>query len=246
MLADWIIDLAEHGGYIAQMTSVPGVAQRTGATIYYVELFPEGCRARSKTGAGADAGAGRCRYRAGFRTDGSRPRHHPRPGDALPHHPPPRPTASIRCWSVLHWPTAALMRVRCSYRTDEAARRLHAFDMASIADATGSLISSVMFGALAGSGTLPFQKMAFEATIRRGGVGVEPSVRAFNAGFEAASSGTRAGAAGRAAVRSGGARCRRTAPGRTHRRAVDRVASDRECGWCGSPITRARITRNFT
>ena len=28
-------------GYIAQMTSVPGVAQRTGATNYYVELFPK-------------------------------------------------------------------------------------------------------------------------------------------------------------------------------------------------------------
>ena len=41
VLADWIIDLAEHGGYLAQMTSVPGVAQRTGATIYYVELFPK-------------------------------------------------------------------------------------------------------------------------------------------------------------------------------------------------------------
>ena len=39
VLADWIVDLAEHGGYLAQATSVPGVAQRTGATIYYVELF---------------------------------------------------------------------------------------------------------------------------------------------------------------------------------------------------------------
>ena len=41
VLAEWIVDLAEHGGYIAQMTSVPGVAQRTGATNYYVELFPK-------------------------------------------------------------------------------------------------------------------------------------------------------------------------------------------------------------
>ena len=30
----------EHNGYLAQTTSVPGVAQRTGATIYYVELYP--------------------------------------------------------------------------------------------------------------------------------------------------------------------------------------------------------------
>jgi indolepyruvate ferredoxin oxidoreductase beta subunit len=40
VLADWIVDLAEAAGYRAQMTSVPGVAQRTGSTIYYVELFP--------------------------------------------------------------------------------------------------------------------------------------------------------------------------------------------------------------
>src|SRR5258706_9171580 len=41
VLADWIVDLAEHAGYRAQTTSVPGVAQRTGSTIYYVEIFPE-------------------------------------------------------------------------------------------------------------------------------------------------------------------------------------------------------------
>jgi indolepyruvate ferredoxin oxidoreductase beta subunit len=40
VLADWIVSLGEHNGHIAQTTSVPGVAQRTGATIYYVELFP--------------------------------------------------------------------------------------------------------------------------------------------------------------------------------------------------------------
>src|SRR4051794_27355776 len=40
VLADWIVDLGEHNGYIGQTTSVPGVAQRTGATIYYVELYP--------------------------------------------------------------------------------------------------------------------------------------------------------------------------------------------------------------
>ena len=40
VLADWLIDLAESNGFVAQATSVPGVAQRTGATIYYLELFP--------------------------------------------------------------------------------------------------------------------------------------------------------------------------------------------------------------
>ena len=38
VLADWITDVAERNGYLAQSTSVAGVAQRTGATIYYVEM----------------------------------------------------------------------------------------------------------------------------------------------------------------------------------------------------------------
>src|SRR5712692_2541338 len=42
VLADWIVDLAEHAGYLAQTTSVPGVAQRTGSTVYYIEIFPKG------------------------------------------------------------------------------------------------------------------------------------------------------------------------------------------------------------
>ena len=40
VLADWLIEIAEAEDYIAQSTSVPGVAQRTGATTYYIEVFP--------------------------------------------------------------------------------------------------------------------------------------------------------------------------------------------------------------
>src|SRR5579863_4644340 len=39
VLVDWIVALAESQNWVAQSTSVPGVAQRTGATIYYVELI---------------------------------------------------------------------------------------------------------------------------------------------------------------------------------------------------------------
>jgi indolepyruvate ferredoxin oxidoreductase beta subunit len=45
VLADWIVALAETEGWIAQSTSVPGVAQRTGATIYYIEMLPPGTAA---------------------------------------------------------------------------------------------------------------------------------------------------------------------------------------------------------
>ena len=40
MLTEWLVDIARHAGYAAQSTSIPGVAQRTGATTYYVEVFP--------------------------------------------------------------------------------------------------------------------------------------------------------------------------------------------------------------
>ncbi|HKS61164.1 MAG TPA: 2-oxoacid:acceptor oxidoreductase family protein, partial [Xanthobacteraceae bacterium] len=40
VLADWLVAVAELHGWIVQATSVPGVAQRTGTTVYYVEMSP--------------------------------------------------------------------------------------------------------------------------------------------------------------------------------------------------------------
>ena len=40
VLAEWLADSARRAGYPAQATSIPGVAQRTGATTYYLEFFP--------------------------------------------------------------------------------------------------------------------------------------------------------------------------------------------------------------
>ena len=37
VLVNWIIALFETNGWMAQSTSVPGVAQRTGATVYYID-----------------------------------------------------------------------------------------------------------------------------------------------------------------------------------------------------------------
>ncbi len=40
VMADWLMEAATARGYPAQATSIPGVAQRTGATTYYLEIFP--------------------------------------------------------------------------------------------------------------------------------------------------------------------------------------------------------------
>src|SRR5450756_2733845 len=40
VLTDWIVSAAAKAGYPVQSTSIPGVAQRTGATTYYIGIFP--------------------------------------------------------------------------------------------------------------------------------------------------------------------------------------------------------------
>jgi indolepyruvate ferredoxin oxidoreductase beta subunit len=54
--------------------------------------------------------------------------------------------------------------------------------MASLAEQAGSVVSSVLFGALCASGALPFPRAAFEAAIRAGGIGVAASLRGFALG----------------------------------------------------------------
>lgn len=41
VLADWLVTAARIDGLQAQATSIPGVAQRTGATTYYFEVYPQ-------------------------------------------------------------------------------------------------------------------------------------------------------------------------------------------------------------
>ena len=190
VLADWIIDLAEHSGYIVQLTSVPGVAQRTGATNYYLEIFRR------------PVNGGREPVMALI----------PMPGDidvviaselmeagrAIQRGlvTPDRTTLIASTNRVFSMTERIAM---ADGRVDEtalfegcrsAAKSFYAFDMAALAEASGSVISAVLFGALAGARALPFERTAFEAAIRRGGVGIQASLAAFTAGFEAALAGT--------------------------------------------------------
>src|SRR5690606_10524695 len=42
VLTSWIVAVAQARDWPVQSTPVPGVAQRTGATTYYIEILPEG------------------------------------------------------------------------------------------------------------------------------------------------------------------------------------------------------------
>src|SRR5437588_8060348 len=191
VLADWIIDLAENNHYIAQLTSVPGVAQRTGATIYYLETDPRGgiadaahepVLALMPTPGDVDIviaselmEAGRAIQR-GLIT-------------------PDRTTLIASTNRVLAMTEKIAMadgrvdpeKLVEACRT--AAKTMHAFDMAALAEATGSVISAVLFGTIAAAGVLPFPRQAFEGAIKRGGVGIAASLAAFTAGFETTTSG---------------------------------------------------------
>ncbi len=87
VVSDWLIDVARRSGYLAQATSVPGVAQRTGATIYYLEFFPVAAFAGRRAPAHlcADAESRRCGRGDRLGNHGSRPRDAARAGDR-PHH----------------------------------------------------------------------------------------------------------------------------------------------------------------
>jgi indolepyruvate ferredoxin oxidoreductase beta subunit len=82
------------------------------------------------------------------------------------------------------------------------AKRVVLFDMDAMAENHHSVISSVMLGALGGSGVLPFRKAAFEAAIKKGGIAVTTNLAAFEDAWQCAE---RGGAEEPAAREAGGA-----------------------------------------
>lgn len=183
VVTDWMVATAERNGWVAQATSVPGVAQRTGATIYYVEMTRTDGRqpvlALSPSAGDIDIvvaaelmEAGRAVQR-GFVT-------------------PDRTTliaSAHRAFGILEkaapgdgigdgGAVSGVLR--------QAAQRLILHDMETVAQSCGSVISASLFGALAGSGALPFPRESYEETIRESGKGVAASLRAFAAGYDIA------------------------------------------------------------
>jgi indolepyruvate ferredoxin oxidoreductase beta subunit len=61
------------------------------------------------------------------------------------------------------------------------ARQLVIDDFQALAARHGSVISAALFGALAGSGALPFTREQFEAVVQRSGIGVQASLEAMRA-----------------------------------------------------------------
>jgi indolepyruvate ferredoxin oxidoreductase beta subunit len=186
VLTKWLVDIAKANDYLAQSTYVAGVAQRTGATVYCVELFPmEQMRSSGREPVfttypvpgdvdlvvvGEFAETGRA-IQKGFVT--------------------PNITTLIasthRVYSVTEKMAMGDGIIDQAPVVDvalKAARKFIAFDMAACADGTHSVISAVLLGAIAASRALPFDRAAFEAAIRAEGKAVESNLAGFRAGFE--------------------------------------------------------------
>jgi indolepyruvate ferredoxin oxidoreductase beta subunit len=188
VVADWLVEVASREDYIAQSTSVPGVAQRTGATIYYLEFYP----------------------RSGVEAHGREPVFAlmPQPGDVdivvaselaeagrmiLRGLVTPDRTTLIasthRAYAIGETSAMADGRADESVLLASArgsAQRLVPFDMAAIAEQCGAVISAVILGGIAGSRALPFAAETYRAAIRHTGLATESNLAAFEAGFVAA------------------------------------------------------------
>ncbi len=195
VLAEWIVQAALKANLAVQATSVPGVAQRTGATSYYIEFFPEPLPAGQHPVFALMPVPGRLDVllaselleaariaERGFIT-------------------PQRTLLISADHRVL---TTAEKMAMGDGRLDDAplrallhevSRRSLVLDLNHMATRHGTVISSVLFGALAGSGSLPWPRALCEAVITEGGLGVNASLAGFGQAFDAASADLPAAAA---------------------------------------------------
>lgn len=186
VLTEWLVETARHAGYPAQATSIPGVAQRTGATTYYLEVFPVPL---------AELGARRPIFSL-----------NPVPGalDAMISselletarqvgNGMTSPDRTLVITSSARTLTTQERMQLGDGRADPAdllklvqqfSRAHQVFDMGAIAKEAGTVVSAVMLGAIAGSGLFPFTREQYEAVVKSGGKGAEASLRGFARAYE--------------------------------------------------------------
>jgi indolepyruvate ferredoxin oxidoreductase beta subunit len=188
VMADWLMEAATHTGLPAQATSIPGVAQRTGATTYYLEIYP----AKRSELAGREPVLSLT----------------PSPGNVdvmvaselieagramVNGYVSPERTTLIASTHRIYATAEKMQMADGRFESDKVvaaasqlAKRTILFDMRKLAQESGTVINAVLFGAMAGSGVLPLSRESCEQAIRRSGRGAEASLRGFAAGFDIA------------------------------------------------------------
>jgi indolepyruvate ferredoxin oxidoreductase, beta subunit len=188
VMADWLMGAATRSDLPAQATSIPGVAQRTGATTYYLEIYParkadlggrEPVLSLTPSPGNVDIMVASELVEAGrAMTNG---------------YVSPARTTLVASTHRIYATVEKMQMADGRYdgeRVSEAARQLAKravlFDMRRLAQENGTVINAVLFGAMAGSGVLPLTRDACEQAIRQAGRGAEASLRGFAAGYDIA------------------------------------------------------------
>jgi indolepyruvate ferredoxin oxidoreductase, beta subunit len=187
VLTEWIIATAHHAGFAAQSTSIPGVAQRTGATTYYIEVFPtpinelQGKRpvfSLNPVSGALDA------LVSSELLETTR-----QIGNGMATNDRTRViTSSTRTFTTLERMQLGDGRIdseRLLEVVQAHSREHHVFDMGAVAREAGTIVSAVMLGAVAGSGLFPFTRAQYEAVIGDGGGNSAASLRGFAKAFDA-------------------------------------------------------------
>jgi indolepyruvate ferredoxin oxidoreductase beta subunit len=181
VLTGWIVDAAERAGYPVQSTSIPGVAQRTGATTYYIEIWPERTTQRPVMCLNPMPGQVDVMIASEFVEAGR--------AIANGYVSPDRTlliASTHRIFAVAEksamgdgrYDTGRLFRA-----AKDHARSTILFDMDQAAKDAGSILNAVLLGALAGSGAVPLPAQAFEDGIRAEGKAVESNLAGFRFGL---------------------------------------------------------------
>ncbi|HET7671989.1 MAG TPA: DUF6537 domain-containing protein [Burkholderiales bacterium] len=188
VMADWLMEAATASDLPAQATSIPGVAQRTGATTYYLEIYPvrradlggrEPVMSLTPSPGNVDIMVASELVEAGrAMTNG---------------YVSPERTTLIASTHRIYATVEKMQMADGRFDSDKVvqaaqqlAKRPLLFDMRKLAQESGTVINAVLFGAMAGSGMLPLRREACEAAIRKAGRGAEASLRGFAAGCDIA------------------------------------------------------------
>ncbi len=188
LLTDWLVAAARAADLPVQSTSIPGVAQRTGATTYYVEIQPEtnatlgGRRplfALYPSPGAVDVAAATELLEAGRMVEN---------GFVTPD----RTTLIAGTHRV--YATVEKMQMgdgrfdaeRVLRALREMAQRPILFDLTARPETRSQPLNAVLLGAICGTQVLPIPRGHFEAAIRESGVAVEANLAAFALGIELA------------------------------------------------------------
>jgi len=201
VLTDWIVAAAASQNFPVQSTSIPGVAQRTGATTYHIEMLPVPAPTPPSAASGGGLGWGRQPIlalapgvgdvdlvvaselmEAGRAVSGG-------------YVTPDRTTtiaSTSRSYLVVEKMAMGDGRYdqqRLIQAVEKNSQKTLLLDLEAIARGAGAMINAVMLGVIAGAGALPIPAEAFAAAIRADGKAVESNLRGFRAGLAAARQG---------------------------------------------------------